>query len=80
VVTLLDLNRSTRLVVSADASTRVASAAAWLAARPADAEVLVVGPTWEAIDDLVRDVTARTGARFGTIRLTLDRSARRSAR
>jgi len=45
VVTLLDLNPSTGLVVSADASTRVASAAAWLAARPADAEVLVVGPT-----------------------------------
>ena len=73
------LSASTRLVVSADAATRVAAAAAWLAARPADAEVLVVGPTWEAIDDLVRDVTARTGARFGTIRLTLDRLAIRLA-
>src|SRR5207244_1326831 len=52
-------------------------AAEWLAAQPLDAEVLIVGPTWEACDDLVRGAAAR--ARFGTVRLTLDRLAARLA-
>ena len=39
----------------------------------------MVGPSWEACDDLVRATTARTGARFGTLRLTLDRLAVRLA-
>src|SRR4029077_16108095 len=54
-------------------------AAAWLAARPRAAEVLVLGPSWEACDDLVRGATLATGARFGTVRLTLDRLAVRLA-
>jgi ATP-dependent helicase/nuclease subunit B len=37
--------------------------------------VLVLGPSWEACDDLVRAATVATGARFGTVRLTLDRLA-----
>jgi hypothetical protein len=63
----------------ADASARIAAAAAWLEARPADAELLVVGPSWEACDDLVRGATTAAGARFGTLRLTLDRLAVRLA-
>src|SRR5207245_1363512 len=66
-------------VVGADAPARLAAAAAWLGARAPAAEVLVVGPSWEACDDLVRATTARTGARFGTLRLTLDRLAVRLA-
>jgi len=41
--------------------------------------VLVLGPSWEACDDLVRAATVATGARFGTVRLTLDRLAVRLA-
>src|SRR5581483_7083124 len=56
---------------------RVAAATAWLDAHPRDAEVLVVGPTWEACDDLVRGASGV--ARFGVVRLTLDRLAVRLA-
>ena len=73
------MSRTTRLVVSADAPARVAAAAAWLEARAPDAEVLVLGPTWESCDDLVRAATVAAGARFGTVRLTLDRLAIRLA-
>src|SRR5262249_21295793 len=67
------------LVVASDAATRLAAAADWLAARPADAEVLLLGPTWEAADDLARAGAAAAGARFGTTRMTLDRLAARLA-
>jgi RecB family exonuclease len=73
------LSRTTRLVTGADAPARLAAAAAWLDARPRDAEVLVVGPSWEACDDLVRGATRAKGAHFGTLRLTLDRLAIRLA-
>jgi ATP-dependent helicase/nuclease subunit B len=73
------LPRTIRLVVDADSSARLAVAGAWLEARPADAELLVVGPSWEACDDLVRGATTAAGARFGTLRLTLDRLAVRLA-
>src|SRR5262245_17792187 len=73
------LTRTTRLIVGADAPARVAAATAWLEARPADADVLVVAPTWEACDDLVRAATVSGAARFGTLRLTLDRLAIRLA-
>ncbi len=73
------MTRAQRLVVGPDAPARVAAAAAWLAAHARDAEVLVLGPSWEACDDLVRAATVATGARFGTVRLTLDRLAVRLA-
>src|SRR5438876_9103238 len=73
------LTRAQRLVVGPDAPARVAAAAALLAAHARDAEVLVLGPSWEACDDLVRAATIATGARFGTVRLTLDRLAVRLA-
>jgi len=69
--------RTTRLLVTPDATSRTEAARAWLAALPADAEALVLGATWEAADDLVRDVVAAAGARFGVVRLTLDRLAAR---
>ena len=73
------MTRAQRLVVGPDAPARVAAAAAWLAAHARDAEVLVLGPSWAACDDLVRAATVATGARFGTVRLTLDRLAVRRA-
>lgn len=71
--------RTTRLLVTPDAASRVAAARGWLAALPPDAEALVIGATWEAADDLVRDVVADGGARFGLVRFTLDRLAARLA-
>jgi RecB family exonuclease len=41
--------------------------------------VLVVAPSWEACDDRGRATARRSGARFGTVRLTLDRLAARLA-
>src|SRR5208282_1739393 len=43
------------IVRSTRAADRIAAARAWLAAAPAAAEVLVVAPTREAADDLVRE-------------------------
>jgi hypothetical protein len=58
---------------------RLTAAADWLGVRPPDAEILILAPTWEACDDLARDAVARAGARFGLVRLTLDRLAARLA-
>src|SRR5438067_1144695 len=57
-----------RVVVAPDAATRLAVAAEWLAAQPLDAEVLVVGPTWEACDDLVRSAVVQARARLASVR------------
>jgi CRISPR/Cas system-associated exonuclease Cas4 (RecB family) len=64
-----------RLVVAPDAAARLAAATAWLAALPADAEALVVAPTWEAVDELARADAGGRGARFGLARTTLARLA-----
>jgi ATP-dependent helicase/nuclease subunit B len=64
-----------RLLVSHDAASRLDAAAAWLAALPADAEVLVLAPTWHAADEIVRLVVAKAGTRFGILRFTPDRLA-----
>ncbi|TMB14727.1 MAG: PD-(D/E)XK nuclease family protein [Deltaproteobacteria bacterium] len=68
-----------RLLVASAAATRLAAAADWLDAHSPDVEILVVGPSWEAADGLVRAAAARALARFGTTRLTLDRLAARLA-
>jgi ATP-dependent helicase/nuclease subunit B len=67
------------LVVAPDAHTRLRAAGEWLGAQPPDAEVVVVGATWEACDDLARAVVPLAAARFGTVRVTLDRLAARLA-
>jgi hypothetical protein len=68
-----------RVLVAPAAATRLDAARAWLAALPRDAPALVVAPGWEACDDLAREVTRAAGARFGIVRLTLDRLALRLA-
>ena len=67
------------VLVAPDAASRLAAARAWLDALPADAEALVIAPTWEACDDLARESIVAAGARFGLVRLTLDRVAARLA-
>ncbi len=60
-----------RLVVAPTAAARLDCARAWLEAYDPAAEVLVIGASWEAVDDLVRGALGAAGARFGTTRLTL---------
>jgi hypothetical protein len=48
------LTAGRRILVAPDAATRIRAALDWLASYPHDAEILVVGPSWEACDDLVR--------------------------
>jgi CRISPR/Cas system-associated exonuclease Cas4 (RecB family) len=67
------------LVVAPDAATRLAAAREWIAALAPDADALIVAPTWEACDDLAREVIVASGARVGLVRLTLDRLAVRLA-
>ncbi len=66
-----DQRNPRRLVVSASAAARVAQARAWLDDQPAATELLVIGGSWDAADDLVRAAALAQGARFGTTRLTL---------
>lgn len=68
-----------RLVVAPDAATRLDAARAWLAELAPDAAGLVIGPSWEACDDLTRTAAVAAGAQFGLVRLTLDRLAVRLA-
>ncbi len=60
-------------MTSAAAAARHAAALEWLRGHPRDAEVLLVGPTLEACDDLARALTASVGAVFGVTRVTLGR-------
>src|SRR5262249_34547642 len=82
------LSTTRALVVPSDAPTPpppppappgAAAAGAGPPPVPADAEVLLLGPPWEAADDLARAGAAAAGARFGTTRMTLDRLAARLA-
>src|SRR6185295_3574806 len=43
--------------------------------HPLDAELLVIGASWEACDEVVRDDVGARGARFGAARVTLGRLA-----
>jgi len=65
----------TRVLVAADAASRLAAATAWLDALGPDSEALVIAASWEACDDLVRGTLGSAGARFGVVRTTLGRLA-----
>ncbi len=65
----------TRIVIARDTAVRLTAAAEWLAAYPADAEVLIVSPSREAGDEFARTAARKTGARFGLTRLTLNHLA-----
>src|SRR5262245_16344864 len=64
-----------RVLVTADATSRLANATEWLEALGPDAEALVVAASWDACDDLVRGALGPAGARFGVARTTLGRLA-----
>ncbi|HKV40597.1 MAG TPA: hypothetical protein VJX67_15395, partial [Blastocatellia bacterium] len=60
------------LITSHDAESRVRAAVEWLNSFPHDTELLVLGPTREAIDEVARAAAVSAGARFGLKRFTLD--------
>jgi RecB family exonuclease len=66
---------SRKLIVAPRAASRLAAARSWLEALPPATEALVVAPTQEAADELVRAITLRRGAIFGIQRLSFTRLA-----
>ncbi|MEJ7599982.1 MAG: hypothetical protein WKG01_18895 [Kofleriaceae bacterium] len=64
-----------RVVRAARAELRLREAAAWLGARGADEQVLVIGATPDAASEVIRDVTLARGTGFGWHRFTLGRLA-----
>jgi ATP-dependent helicase/nuclease subunit B len=68
-----------QIVESPWASARLDAARAFLEAFPPATEVLIVGASREAADDLARDVTRRGGVSFGLHRYSLPQLAARLA-
>jgi hypothetical protein len=58
-------------VTSSAARTRIRRAEAWLESRNTDEELLVIGATLDAANEIVRRVAKRKGAAFGWHRITL---------
>ncbi|MEO6028833.1 MAG: PD-(D/E)XK nuclease family protein [Candidatus Binatia bacterium] len=67
--------RHVRLVTAPSTTRRLDAARAWLQGHPLDAELLVIGASWEACDEIVREDVGASGARFGVTRATLGRLA-----
>ena len=65
--------------MSASARVRLDAAAAFVAGWPASTELIVVGATREAADDVCRGLAASRGATFGLHRFTLGQLASRIA-
>src|ERR1700752_3185483 len=68
-----------RVVRSTAAASRLAQAAEFLESRPSFSEVVVVGASRGAADDLARAVAQRLGATFGILRFSLTELAARAA-
>jgi ATP-dependent helicase/nuclease subunit B len=66
---------SRNAIVSAANYRRIRRARAWLEGRSAGEEVLIVGATLDAANELARSVATTKGAAFGWHRLTLSRLA-----
>jgi ATP-dependent helicase/nuclease subunit B len=66
------MNRA-KVFESPRANDRVAAVTGWLHALPAGAEALIVAPSWDAADDLLRGFANERGAAFAIHRLTLDK-------
>jgi ATP-dependent helicase/nuclease subunit B len=75
----LNRGRTVRLISSADGALRLAAAAEWIDSYPKDAELVVLAPSKEAGDEIVRSSAIRSRARFGLQRATLDQLASRLA-
>src|SRR4051794_41887959 len=68
-----------RVVLSSSAAVRLEAARGFLGGRPPGSEVVIVGASRGAADDLARDVARRAGATFGLIRFSLTELAVRAA-
>lgn len=68
-----------RLVESASASERIEAARVFIEGFPPDREILVVGASRDAADELARLIASRRGATFGLHRLSLIQLAARLA-
>ncbi|MQA31361.1 MAG: PD-(D/E)XK nuclease family protein [Luteitalea sp.] len=68
-----------RVITSTSAAARLGAATRFLQHRPPSAEVIIVGASRGAADDLVRSATRRLGATFGLWRFSLTELAARSA-
>jgi ATP-dependent helicase/nuclease subunit B len=63
------------VVTSSAARIRIRRAEAWLESRKPDEELLVIGATLDAANELARQVAKKKGAAFGWHRLTLPQLA-----
>ncbi len=68
-----------RVVTSTSAASRLSAATRFLEERPPGAEVVVVGASRGAADDLARAAAQRVGATFGIMRFSLTELAARAA-
>jgi hypothetical protein len=68
-----------RLITSTSAAARLGAAAAFLERQPPATEILVVGASRGAADDLARRAARRRGATFGLARMSLTELAARAA-
>ena len=66
------MNRAT-VFKSPRADDRIVTVAEWLRALPVGAEALIVAPSWDASDDLLRGFADEVGSAFAIHRLTLDK-------
>jgi ATP-dependent helicase/nuclease subunit B len=68
-----------RIVTSTSAAARLAEARRFLQSQPSSAEVVIVGASRGAADDLARRLAAECGATFGITRFSLTELAARAA-
>src|SRR5262245_27298799 len=68
-----------RIVISTSAAARLGAARAFLTCHPPGAEVLLVGASRGAADDLAREIAREAGAVFGLSRFSLTQLAARAA-
>ena len=68
-----------RVVVSTSAAARLDAAREFLGGRPPASEVIIVGASRGAADDLARSIARRAGSTFGVTRFSLTELAARAA-
>lgn len=69
------MGSSREFLVSSSSEQRAQSAKTWLKSFPPDREVLILVPHAIAADQLVHELIAESGSRFGLMRFTLNRLA-----
>ena len=64
------MSAARRIVLFPKASNRIAAARQWLSGQTPGAEILIIAPSWDAADDLLRPMALNSGALFAIHRLT----------